>query len=141
LPALGVMKILIKLGANVNAKETLTQRSPLHEASMNNQIKVVKLLIENGANINIKDCFGYTPLHCAILKSNIEIMNILILNGSDPHTKSNAGRTPLQEALLIGNKEAISLLSVSKLVSSRNMRGMTLQAQLNVSPDFSYNEV
>ena len=68
-------KLLIKAGANLNAKARFG-RTPLHSAINNDYgyygevvaIDVAKLLIKAGANLNAEDKDGRTPLDCAAEK-------------------------------------------------------------------------
>lgn len=59
-----VASILIKSGANVNAKgyEDVT---PLHDAALVGQLKMVKLLLSHGADPKAKNAKGKAPLDLA----------------------------------------------------------------------------
>jgi len=59
-----VVKFLIELGADINAK-TENGDTPLHWAVGYNTENIVKILITNGAEINIKNNDGKTPLDLA----------------------------------------------------------------------------
>ena len=45
-------------GANVNAKEGISEKTPLHEAASSGHKEIVELLIAKGANVNAKDGIG-----------------------------------------------------------------------------------
>ena len=96
-----VTKILIKNGANVNAKHC-GEETPLHIAAERDPYKlftlshlkhpskpdpegvlienrdIVKILVENGAELEIRDNEGYTPLMKAIFKGNRRTANLLM---------------------------------------------------------------
>lgn len=57
-----VVKLLIKNGANVNAKNDRKQ-TPLHFAveTVHRQLRVIQALIENGADPNVKDRNEWSP--------------------------------------------------------------------------------
>ena len=61
--------LLVAAGANVNAKDSLSGKSPLHhamacKAKRGNQ-EVVQFLIDHGADVNARDNAGMTPLDYA----------------------------------------------------------------------------
>jgi len=79
---LEIVRLLIKAGADVNAKNFYGS-TPLIYASMNGNIDIVKMLIEVGADVNAKNKFGNTALMCAIRRNkNKEIINLLKRNGA-----------------------------------------------------------
>lgn len=61
---INVASLLIKAGANVNAKgyEDVT---PLHDAALVGQLKLVKLLLSHGADARAKNGKGKTPVDIA----------------------------------------------------------------------------
>ena len=63
-----MLKHLVSLGANVNAKNN-NGYTPLHEAATNPNVNVLKYLVGKGANLDIKNNWGMTPLHFAIEES------------------------------------------------------------------------
>ncbi len=71
-----IVEILIKSGANVNARQ-MQGVTPLHSAAHNGQTKIAKLLIESGADINAKTDKGQTPLSMALEKDFKETADLL----------------------------------------------------------------
>lgn len=59
-----VALILVKAGANVNAKG-LDDDTPLHDAAIVGQLKLVKLLVERGADVCFKNRKGKTACDVA----------------------------------------------------------------------------
>ena len=59
-----VIPVLVKAGADVNAKEYYSN-TPLHLAAMFGKIKVIPILLKAGADVNAKDVDGRTPLEMA----------------------------------------------------------------------------
>ena len=61
--------LLVTAGADVNAKDSLSGKSPLHYAmnyyARSGAQEVVQFLIDNGADVNAKDNNGMTPLQYA----------------------------------------------------------------------------
>lgn len=69
-----IAKMLIKNGANVNAKNSYND-TPLHVAAENGYDDIVNLLIENGANVNAKNNDNMTPLDVADNKKIAESLH------------------------------------------------------------------
>lgn len=113
---LEAVNLLIKGGANVNAKNDYSTIYPIFEAinSVNNQenyFLIIQSLIEGGADIDKVDSFGNTLLHHAIEKENRELIELLIQLGCDVnhglrHDKDSA----LHYACFKKNREIISIL-------------------------------
>ncbi len=98
---LEIAKLLIKHGADVNAKskQLLT---PLHYAA-SGDIAMTKMLLEAGADVNAKaderSQNQRTPLISAIVNNSTEIATLLIEAGAEINLKNADGRTPLWFAL------------------------------------------
>ncbi|PKB15326.1 ankyrin repeat domain-containing protein [Flavobacterium sp. 5] len=75
-----IAQLLIKHGANVNAKQ-MQGFTPLHSAAHNGETKLSKLLIDNGAEINAKTDNGLTPLFMANEKNFQETAELIIKHG------------------------------------------------------------
>ena|GEM_PF-2981904 len=94
-----VLRVLIKGGANVNAKLDNGSTSLIMAASESNNPEVLRVLIEAGADINAKDKDGTTPLMYACGEnSNPEFSIALIKAGADVNAKRNTGLTALMLA-------------------------------------------
>ena len=112
-----VVKLLIKLGADVNARDLL-KFTPLHyAAAFNENPAVTELLIEKGAEIEATDVEGKTPLHVAALnQKNPEVIAVLLKAGADAKKRDIFGKTPLDYALenpSLKNSPAIALLKAA----------------------------
>ena len=66
-------------GVDVNAKDELIGRTPLHLSAMGGQNVIAELLIAKGADVNAKNDFGYTPLDVA--KRHPETADLLRKHG------------------------------------------------------------
>lgn len=60
-----VVEVLLKSGANVNAKASRDGETPIHKAIARRDIEVVKLLVEYGADVNAISKSGVTSLYFA----------------------------------------------------------------------------
>ena len=90
-------KILIGLGANVNAKDG-NQKTPLHKASVNGHTQIVEMLLHNGVNVNALNEFDFTPLHFAAQNGHLGIVKTLLKHGAEKDLKSYFNTTPLDLA-------------------------------------------
>src|ERR1035438_2626878 len=88
----GIAEVLLKAGADVNAKET-HGCTPLNIAASGKQREVAELLLANHADPNAKSDIGQTPLHIAVNNGPRELAELLLANKADPNERDNQGRT------------------------------------------------
>jgi len=102
-----VIKILLKAGADVNARSMggkkgernyLGGLSPLHGAARNSNIEVTVLLLKAGADVKARSEIGFTPLAFAASNPNPEVVKVLLKAGSDVNARIESGTTPLHFA-------------------------------------------
>ena len=111
---LDVMKLLIRLGANVNSSANEDGNTPLRSAMLNEQglFDGMKLLIDNGADVN--QSLGF--LECSLLhyalseESMLDTMKLLIDNGANVNSVDILGRTPLNAAAGHAELDVLKLL-------------------------------
>src|ERR1039458_6113387 len=72
----GIAEVLLKAGADVNAKET-HGCTPLNIAASGKQREVAELLLANHADPNAKSDIGQTPLHIAVNNGPRELAELL----------------------------------------------------------------
>ena len=94
-PSLAEVEVLLKAGADVNAKQD-DGWSPLHvAAAFNPSPAVLEVLLKAGADVNAKDKDGETPLHfAAALNPSTAVLEILLNAGADPRAIDSEGKTP-----------------------------------------------
>ena len=114
-PKADYIRILIKAGADVNAKDNDGRTPLLHAVRWSDEsTEIVTLLIEAGADVNAKDNDGWTPLFVAAANPNTpEMITLFIEMGADVNAKNNNGETPLMNAHSSGNLEIIKLLKAA----------------------------
>lgn len=96
-----VGKLLVDNGANVNSKDKLKRRTPLHNAIRLGNRKLASLLIravENTKDVNQTDTQGRTPMHYAVLRNDFWIVERLVEAKASLSKKNQSGRTPLDLA-------------------------------------------
>lgn len=104
-----IIRILLKNGANVNAK-THKHSSPLHFAAKTNMSLVIKILLDGGADRNERGKFGFTALHYAANNSCLNSIDFLLKEGLDINEKDDFGFTSLHHASYKGNAETVKFL-------------------------------
>lgn len=88
-----VIEKLVARGADINAKNTVYQTTPLMYASATNLPKIVSKMISLHADAKAKDKDGENALIYAVLSEcNLDIIKILVKNGAQKDVKSH-GRT------------------------------------------------
>jgi len=99
-------------------------RTPVHFATIANQIEAIQRLFELGADINARDITGLTPLHQAAHAGNIDVIKRLIQLGANIHAESVSGMRPLHYAAREGEAEAFqALLDLGADVNAQDLNG------------------
>lgn len=124
---IGIIKILLKAGADVNAKSHWWKSTPLMTATSNGQAEAVQFLINSGANMEAKDWLGRTCLFNAVESRHEKIMRVLIDSGADVNASDDWGITPLMCAAVGKSIESVKiLLAASADVNSTGTDGNTV---------------
>ncbi|MBL8174523.1 MAG: ankyrin repeat domain-containing protein [Bryobacterales bacterium] len=106
--SLEAMQMLIKAGADVNAKNGL-DATPLVWAAAN--AAKAKLLIDAGAQVNVRTKMMRTPLMMAAsAPDNASTVKLMIDKGADVTVADVRGHTALVDAARANNTEALRLL-------------------------------
>jgi ankyrin repeat protein len=82
-----IAKLLIKYGADVNAKGYRNNVPPLSSAAMRGEVGFMKLLFDNGADIDAKDRNNKTPLMYAASNCQKKSIEFLINKGANINLK------------------------------------------------------
>lgn len=88
---LDAVKVLLELGANVNAVSE--DGTLLTAACFKSNVELVKILLEQHADVNIKNNAGTTPIMFAIMAENEEIVRLLLANKADVNAMDNANKS------------------------------------------------
>lgn len=123
-----IVEMLLKAGADPNAKTKYYGRTPLILAALNGHLDVVKILMNSGADVNYIGPDGVNALIFAVDGDNIQIAGELLDAGADVNRRVfNDTTTPLLRAVRKGNTEMVKLLIRAR--ADVNARDTT-----NVSP-------
>ena len=108
-----IVKLLLAAKADVNAKLTGTEITPLFAASCNGRSAVVKLLLAANADVNSQDLFGSSALICASQRGHREVGRLLLKAKADTALKDRDDKTALQHALDEGNTAIAKMLKAA----------------------------
>ena len=107
--SLEMVKLLIKYGANVNARAE-HYLNPLFSAAYDGNLDKFKYLLKNGADIKLKMVDGASLLMAAVSGGNKELIKDLIAKGVDINAKTHYGKTAIMLAKYKGEKKIIDML-------------------------------
>ncbi|RLV60659.1 ankyrin repeat domain-containing protein [Parashewanella curva] len=96
------VKLLIRNGANINAKTFDKHQTPLYLACCQNKFEVVQYLLKQGANPSIPRIKGRTPLMITVFHSRVICFDILLDTNLPLEQKDSEGSTALHYAVNIG---------------------------------------
>jgi ankyrin repeat protein len=102
-----VARVLIRRGANVNARRPDRRDTPLHFAA---NAEVAGILIESGAEVESQDWSGRTPLHWAAQFGRADVADRLLRAGAGVDREAADGATPLHWAAQEGHPRVVGLL-------------------------------
>ncbi|CAL7961031.1 conserved hypothetical protein [Alphaproteobacteria bacterium] len=115
-----IAKLLVNLGAHVDAATKSNKATPLMAAAINSFPDVIEFLLNAGANPNAKDVGGNTPLILAALKGHSKVAELLMKFGSDVNTVNNVGETALTLAASQGYLEVVEQLFNTEKITNIN---------------------
>ncbi|KAI8773698.1 poly [ADP-ribose] polymerase tankyrase-like [Biomphalaria glabrata] len=99
-----VAEILLKFGANVNAKLSVSQNqlSPLMTAAAQGDLKMVQLLVKNGADVEQKDRMERRAVIHACMNGSTNVLSYLLNIGASAEHPDSSGNSPLHYAAAYG---------------------------------------
>lgn len=98
----GLVKLLLAAGADVNRAGPLGGQRPLHLAVNVGNIRAAKLLLSHDADVNARTEFGESPLHVAARQGNVQMAELLMAEGAKVNAKNVDGLSPLDYAISSG---------------------------------------
>ena len=107
---LDVAKELINKGANVNAKGSGNDWTPLHSAVYGAHKDLVKLLLDEKANPNAATTTQWTAMHSAASEGQVPIIGLLLDAGANINAANFSGKTPIYLAAAGEHTSAVKFL-------------------------------
>ena len=122
-----MVKLLLSRGADINAREVGSGRTPLDAAvasSVNpvNSRRMTELLLSAGANVDVRDSSGESALQLAASLGNVDVVRRLLDQGADPNALGR-DTTPLGVAAYQGDPEIVALLLARGADPNRTVPG------------------
>jgi len=124
-PDLKLIKYLIKIGVDVNARE-VNLWTPLHFAARRKSTDAMKLLIDAGAEVDAVNDEGLTPLQLTISVKpfNLKATEFLLLSGADPYHKAGSGKKTIMDGVkIISHGKDVGLLELfQKIIKEKKIK-------------------
>ena len=79
------------------------ERSPLHDAAMDDNVSVMEALLAGGESPDVQDWQGFTPLHFAAQQYSLSVAAMLLDAGASVDVENSFGNTPLFVAVFNSN--------------------------------------
>ena len=122
---LEAMKLLLKIGANVNGLDS-KGRTPLEVATGCGNVTMISYLLDHGADTEIKTSFGsFTVLIIACLDGNIEVMTKLLDHGAKVDARGMEEKTPLHIATFIHTSKLENSISFYSNITTDGFYNMS----------------
>ncbi len=123
--ALPVVRLLLKSGADVNARNSGRQ-TPLLYASYAGFARIVELFVSHGALVQYQDANGRSPLHYAAREGHPEVVEFLIKSGADLSLRDSRNQTPLDLAVQRNKASVVETLLKLGRYDIKGPEGSTL---------------
>jgi ankyrin repeat protein len=111
---LGMLRLLIPAGANVNAVNRLKAVTPLLIAATAGNAAVIDLLLRSGADANQANALGTTPLMLAAASGSVAAVRTLLDHGANIDTRESARRQTAVMFAAALNRDAVVRLLASR---------------------------
>jgi ankyrin repeat protein len=119
------IKILIRLGVDINKKTIKDRNTPLICAIKENKTNCVAHLLEHGASVNDQDCFGDTAILIAVKNQNITAIQSLLEYKADVKIYNKNRDTPLTWAAYKKDSYLVDLIIKQSDINHKNIWGNT----------------
>ncbi|KAF8475577.1 26S proteasome non-ATPase regulatory subunit 10 [Kalaharituber pfeilii] len=128
-----VVKALLNMGADVNAKNYNGQTA-LHFTASKSNLSIARLLISHGATSRVKDkIMQQLPLHRAAAVGSVPMIRLLLEDKSPVNATDRNGYTALHHAIAEGHGDAaLELLKAGAETDKKDVDGMLA---LQLAPD------
>ncbi|KAK7866261.1 hypothetical protein R5R35_001690 [Gryllus longicercus] len=106
----GLVARLLKHGAPLQERTSVSELTPLHKAAENGHVSVCGLLLDFGAHVDSATALGVTALHVAARRGRLEACRLLLRRGAAVNAKDWNGVTALRWAARGDHYDVCALL-------------------------------
>ncbi|XP_049944295.1 ankyrin repeat and protein kinase domain-containing protein 1-like [Schistocerca serialis cubense] len=109
--AVGEMRALLAVGADVRARGGARGWTALHVAASRGDVEATRLLVDAGAAVDARSTWQqWTPLRVAAERDRAAVARLLLRGNADHKARDGSGWTPLHLAARCGNAEVAAAL-------------------------------
>ena len=122
----GSVAQLLKQGADPNARDPKSGKTPLHDAASDPESIDLRVLLDAGAQVDATNRWGRTPLMVAVERGNARNVEVLLKAGADVRLRDHMDCSALHLACENGNQAiALKLVEAGADLAQTNRWGRT----------------
>jgi ankyrin repeat protein len=123
---LEIVRFLLNINCDVNAKTTFLHRSPLNYTVRKGHMACFQVILDAGASIDDRDVTGNTCCHYAATNGHCRMIDILIGRGANVDIRDVRFKTPLMKAIVHGYLDVVNkFIKAGCQVDAQNTEGDT----------------